>query len=214
MAIGEATQSFVSVDKIKDGCVLTKEGTLVKVILTNSLNLSLKSEDEQSAILFQFQNLLNTLDFPVQINVQSRRMDIRPYLKILEDRKNQVTENLLQIQIHEYIDFIRKFAETTNIMTKHFMIIIPYTIPVIGGGASAYNSIFGGGQTRSTNDKINFETYKTQLEERVSVVMQGLSRFGVKSTALNTEELLELYYKMYNPGEQDRSAPNLNAINK
>src|SRR5512142_1723057 len=103
----KSTQSFVPIKEVRDGIVVLKNGELRAIVLANSINLSLKSEDEQRATILQFQNFLNTLDFPVQISVQSRRLDIRPYLLLLENRMKVQNEPLLKLQTKEYIEFIR-----------------------------------------------------------------------------------------------------------
>ena len=126
----KAAQDFVPVKEVRGGVIVLKDNTLVGVMLASSLNFALKSPDEQGAILSQFQNFLNSLDFTIQFFVQSRRLDIRPYLALLEDRLKAQTEELMKIQVTEYIEFVRTFTERTNIMTKHFFIVIPYSLPL------------------------------------------------------------------------------------
>lgn len=120
MAKGLSTQEFVPIERVRDGVIILKTGEIRAVLITNSLNLGLKSEDEQQAVLSQFQNFLNSLDFPVQFFIQSRKLNIKPYMDLLQERSTQVKEDLLKIQIHEYMGFITKFTEESNIMTKHF----------------------------------------------------------------------------------------------
>jgi hypothetical protein len=127
MAKGSATQEFVPIERIRDGVVVLKTGEIRAVLITNSLNLGLKSEDEQQAVLSQFQNFLNSLDFPVQFFIESRKLNIKPYMTLLQERSVQVKEDLLKIQIHEYMGFIKKFTDESNIMTKHFFITVPPT---------------------------------------------------------------------------------------
>jgi type IV secretory pathway VirB4 component len=208
MAQGTATQQFVPIERVRDGIVILKTGELRSVIITSSLNLALKSSDEQQAVLTQFQNFLNSLDFPVEFFIQSRRLNIKPYIDLLEERSGEVKEDLLKIQIHEYMGFITRFAEETNIMTKHFFIVVPYIAPVAGGSANKTLS-FGLGST-NLSDQGAFEASRIQLEQRVATVLQGLSRFGLRGQKLGTEEVVELFYKLFNPGEQDRAAPKLN----
>src|SRR3977135_1006373 len=116
----KATQDFVPIREVRDGVVVLKDGSLRSILLASSLNFSLKSDDERNAILFQFQDFLNSLDFPVQISIQSRRLDIRPYIALLEERYKEQINDLMKIQTREYIEFIKKFTETTSIMTKSF----------------------------------------------------------------------------------------------
>jgi hypothetical protein len=209
MAKGVATQDFVPIERVRDGIIELKSGELRAILITNSLNLALKSEDEQSAILLQFQNLLNTLDFPIEFFIQSRRLNIKPYIETLEARSKEIKEDLLKIQIHEYIGFIQKFTDETNIMTKHFFIVIPYFQGRSSGKSSSMPFSLGG--PKPANETA-FETSRIQLEQRVSTVMQGLSRFGIRSQKLGTEEVVELFYKLFNPGEQDRSAPKIESL--
>lgn len=206
MAKGSATQQFVPIERIRDGIITLKNGELRAVLITSSLNLALKSEDEQQAILLQFQNLLNSLEFPIQLFAESRRLNIKPYLDILMERQENVVEDLLKIQIHEYIGFIRKFAEETNIMTKHFFIVVPYVPPASSAGSSI-GSLFGGSGGSDKEAERTFDAARIQLEQRIATILQGLSRFGVRAQKLGTEEAVELFYKLFNPGEQDRSAP-------
>ena len=203
MAKEAATQEFVPIKEIRDGVVILKDGGLRAILLTSSLNIALKSNDEQTAILLQFQNFLNSLDFSLQIVIQSRRLDIRPYLNLLEERAKSQMEDLMKIQIREYIDFIRTFTETTNIMTKHFFLIIPYAPPILKAGKLPFsNNKKTSADTRTLE---NFEEAKTQLEQRVGIVSQGLSRLGLRTVRLGTEEMVEVFYRIFNPGEGERS---------
>jgi type IV secretory pathway VirB4 component len=208
MAKGLSTQEFVPIERVRDGVVILKTGELRSVLVTSSLNLGLKSEDEQQAVLSQFQNFLNSLDFQVQFFIQSRKLNIKPYLDLLQDRSAQVKEDLLKIQIHEYMGFIKKFTDESNIMTKHFFVVIPYLNPSAQSVApTSILSSIGGTQSKSFDS--DFESARIQLEQRTLTVVQGLARFGVRAQRLGTEEVVELFYKLFNPGESDHSAPKL-----
>ena len=208
MAKGIATQEFIPIERVRDGIVVLKTGELRSILITNSLNLGLKSEDEQQAVLTQFQAFLNSLDFPIEFFVQSRKLNIKPYLELLQERSVLVKEDLLKIQIHEYMGFITKFTEESNIMTKHFFITIPYISESSQTmNASSLLTITGGANPTVSQD--GFETARIQLEQRVATVMQGLTRFGLRAQKLGTEEVIELFYKLFNPGEGDRKAPHV-----
>jgi len=203
MLNAKATQEFVPIKEVRDGIIVLKDGGLRAIILANSVNLSLKSDDEQKATILQFQSFLNTLDFTVQISVQSRRLDIRPYLVLLEDRMKVQNEPLLKLQTKEYIDFVRNFTESVSIMTKTFFVVVPYTRTVLSSDRSILKGLFN----RKSKEEVklasqeDFEEKRSQLEERVSVIEQGLSRCGIKSAQLGTEEIVEVFYKVFNPGE-------------
>ncbi|MDQ3014802.1 MAG: hypothetical protein M3Q73_02990 [bacterium] len=201
---GKATQAFVPIQEVRDGYVILKDGSLRALIMSSSLNFALKSADEQNAILFQFQDFLNSLDFSVQIFVQSRKLDIRPYIALLEEREKEQMNDLLKIQIQEYIGFIKNFTETTSIMTKTFFVVIPYTPAMLGkkNPLSMFSKPSAELVKKQTDQ--TFEENRAQLEERVSVVEQGLVRCGVRVVRLGTEEIVELFYKLFNPGDTEK----------
>jgi hypothetical protein len=199
----KATQEFVPIKEVRDGIIVLKDGGLRAIVLANSVNLSLKSDDEQQATILQFQNFLNTLDFSVQISVQSRRLDIRPYLLLLENRMKIQNEPLLKLQTKEYIEFIRNFTESVSIMTKNFFVVVPYTYVSLKSEAGIFGNLFSkkNKQEEEIKHQLDFEEKRSQLEQRVSVIQQGLSRCGIKSAQLGTEEVVEVFYKVFNPGE-------------
>ena len=200
----KTTQDFVPIREIRDGVVILKDGSMRALVLASSLNFALKSNDEQNAIILQFQNFLNSLDFSVQIFVQSKKLDIRPYIALLEERyKEQVTE-LMKIQTREYIEFIKTFVENSNIMTKSFFIIVPYTPPTLTASKNPISNLFNKKGEDKTVINAEFEEYRSQLEQRVGVVEQGLVRCGIRVAELGTEEVVELYYKIFNPGETEK----------
>ncbi|TSC68478.1 MAG: hypothetical protein G01um101456_633 [Parcubacteria group bacterium Gr01-1014_56] len=203
----QATQEFVPIKEVRDGIVILKDGSLRSLLMASSINLALKSADEQQAIIGQFQNFLNSLEFPVQFFIESRDLDIRPYVALLEERYVLELDDLMKIQIREYIVFIKDFTERANIMTKNFFIVVPYDPALIsrGGGLAALSSLVSsnkGGTTTLTDEQ--FEQYRTQLEQRISTVEQGLIRTGVRVVKLGTEEVIELFYKLFNPGELEK----------
>jgi len=199
--VAKATQDFVPIREIRDGVVVLKDNGLRLVLMVSSMNFALKSEDEQTAILFQFQNFLDSLDFPFQMFVQSRRLDIRPYLQTLEERLADQTNDLMRIQIREYIEFIKKFTEATEIMTKGFFVVVPYTPPILKARSGFLGKLLPQKSKALEQEEGAFEEYRMQLEQRASVVEQGFRRIGLRTVPLGTEELVEFYFRMFNPGE-------------
>ncbi len=203
-----ASQEFVPIKEIRDGVIVLKDESMRAVIMASSLNFALKSGEEQQSIIYQFQNFLNSLNFSVQIVVQSRRLDIRPYIALLSDKAKEQTNELMKIQTREYIEFIKTFTENSNIMTKTFYIVIPYTASILSSatkGGSVFP--FPGQKNKKEVAKENledFEEKRTQLEQRVSVVEQGLIRSGIRVAQLGTEELVEIFYKLFNPGDVEK----------
>lgn len=205
----KSTQEFVPVREVRDGIVLLKDGGLRAILLASSINFALKSEDEQTAFIVQFQNFLNSLDFSVQIFVQSRMLDIRPYVATLEVQYKGQLDDLMRVQIREYIEFVKSFTEAANIMTKNFFIVVPYSP---GGTALRGRSpadLLPWGKKKDSTEEANrtFAEQVSQLEQRISIVQQGLVRTGVRTVQLGTEEAIELLYKLFNPGEEGKPMP-------
>jgi hypothetical protein len=210
MAINaKSSQDFVPIKEVKNGIIVLKDGGLRAILLASSLNLSLKSSEEQEAIINEFQNFLNGLDFPVQISMQSRRLDIRPYLLTLEERLKSQVEPLLKIQTKEYIDFIKSFTDEVNIMTKTFFITVPYSPTIIKTGNDMMGGLLGGGiaakkpadSSKKAIDTASFEEKRSQLDQRVGVIVDGLGRVGIRTSQLKTDQIVELFYKTFNPGD-------------
>ena len=198
------TQSFVSVKEIRDGVVILNDNSMVSILMTSSLNFALKSSDEQQAILLQFQNFLNSLESSIQIFVQSKKLDIRPYLALMQNRRKEQTNELIKIQTKEYIEFIKNFTDNTNIMSKNFFIVVVYK-PAVIKTKGTINKLFSNKKTINKNEKGSvFEENRTQLEQRVGVIEQGLTRTGLRLAQLGTEEVVELLYKIFNPGESEK----------
>ena len=207
-ANSRSTQDFVPVSEVRDGIIKLKDGTMRAILLASSINFALKSEDEQTAFIVQFQNFLNSLDFSVEIFIQSRMLDIRPYIGTLEVAYKEQLDDLMRIQIREYIEFVRSFTEAANIMTKNFFVVVPYSPTMLSTQGSG-RSIFSFGQKKPDTAALNktFEEHASQLEQRISIVQQGLVRTGVRTVQLGTEEAIELLYKLFNPGEDSKPVP-------
>ncbi len=195
-----ATQQFVPVKEIRNGVITLKDGGYRGVLICSSVNFGLKSADEQHAITLGFQNFLNTLDFSIQIVVNSRKMDLRPYLAILEEKAPEQKSELMRIQLHEYIEFVRSFTDQANIMTKSFYIVVPYAPHVSAAGAVSFLRRESA-SAKSASAETSFEEDRAQLEQRLTLVAGGLSGTGVRAVPLGTEEIIELLYRSFNPGE-------------
>lgn len=201
----KTTQEFVPIQEIRDGVVILRDGSMRGIILASSLNFALKSQDEQNSIIFQFQNFINSLDFSVQLFIQSKKLDIQPYITLLEGRYKEQVNDLMKMQTREYIEFIKTFVENTNIMSKSFFVVIPYTPPYLGTAKKGpVQSLFGKKEPVSVGNTTAFEENYSQLEQRMGVVEQGLVRCGIRVAKLGTEEVVELFYKIFNPGDTEK----------
>jgi len=206
MAVSKAAQDFVPIKEIRDGIVVLKDGSMRAIVMASSVNFALKSADEQQAIIMQFQSFLNSLDFSVQISIQSRELDIRPYIAMLEGRYKNELGDLMKMQIREYIQFVKNFVEQTSIMTKTFFVVIPFSPNVINSNSNPLEKLIEKKKTEnaSNGDADHFEENRTQLEQRIGSVSQGLMRCGIRTVELGTEEITELFYKTFNPGDMEK----------
>jgi type IV secretory pathway VirB4 component len=206
MAAEKPTQDIIPIKEIRDGVIILKDNSMCSILMASTLNFALKSEDERNAIIMQYQNFLNSLDFPVQFFIESRKLDITPYLSLLKEAEKKQANELLKIQIREYVEFVKNFVAATNIVSKTFYIVVSYSYSVLStkrGVLGDLFSIFGG--SRSQNKKEDqFEEKKLQLQQRTDVVYNGLARCGIRVLPLDTEQLIELFYKLFNPGELEK----------
>jgi len=190
--------------------VVLKKGGIGTILFVSTLHFLPKSEGWENGKPLQFQDLPHLLGFLVGIVVQFRALDIRPYIALLEVQEKAQTNNLMKIQVREYIEFVRNFTESTNIMTKHFFIVVPYSPAILGSSSnqnlSGISSRLGIGKKKdaAATKETGFDESRSQLEERLSVVEQGLTRSGVRVARLGTEEVIELFYKAFNPGETEK----------
>jgi hypothetical protein len=204
----KASQEFVPIKEVRDGIIVLKDGTLRAIVMASTVNFALKSQDEQTSIIYQFQNFLNSLNFSVQICVQSRRLDISPYLNLLKEREREQNTDLMKLQVKQYIEFVQTLTESTNIMTKTFFVVVPYNNTSLKSSTGGLDTVFRNKneEEESLQKETSFEENKVQLDQRVAVVEEGLTRCGVRILELNTEQLVELFYKSFNPGEEGKPA--------
>jgi type IV secretory pathway VirB4 component len=207
----DSTQRFVDIDEIKDGVVILKSGGVRAVVMVSGINFELKSEEEQDMIISAYQNFLNALDFSVQIIVHSRKLNIDRYLKKMHDIYEQEPNELLKNQLSEYISFIQGFVKENEIMTKQFFVVVPYE----GGGFQDVKKGFGDVFSFFSRKKKNaaqekqetIDQKKSQLRQRVDEVINGIERVGLRAISLQDEELLELFYNLYNPETIEKKLP-------
>lgn len=199
-----STRDFVEIADIRETVLILKNGSLRSIVEVNSTNFELKSADEQIAIVRAFQNFLNAVDFPLQIAVSSRKLDINPYLKSLDEIIEKQENELLRIQAVEYTRFIRGLTELANIMSKKFYIVVPfYAIESPAGKTSffdALTSIFAPSKFLKTLSDEELETYKTQLNQRIDIITEGVGGMGLETKLLGKTEIMNLFYQYYNPG--------------
>ena len=201
-----ATQEFVAIDEIRDNVVILRNGGLRAVLMCGSRNLELESIDSQNAIIAAYADFVNSFDWPIQIAVHSRRLDIGPYLAALDERLKIQTNELLKIQTAEYIDFIKSFVSLSDVMVKKFYTIVPYEPAVLGSGGplGPIGSLFKKSSPQTAMPEEKFKEYERQLQQRVEHIVLSLAHVGIKSIQLQTDELVELFYNLYNPEELEK----------
>lgn len=197
-----ATQQFVDINEIKDGTIILKSGGLRRVLMVSGINFDLKSEEEQNIIIYSFQNFLNTLDFSVQLVVHSRKMNTDAYIENLKKREEAETNELMKNQIGEYAEFVKSFVEQNAVMAKTFFAVVPYDpISSSAGGGLLEGLKFWETKPAGNSAKKDegWQQKTMQLNQRTEQVIHGLSQVGLRVIALNNEELIELFYNLYNP---------------
>ncbi|MDP2720542.1 MAG: hypothetical protein Q8O75_01185 [bacterium] len=203
-----STQANLRIGEIRDDVLVLKNGGMRSILKTTSINFNLKSEQEQNAIISGYQSFLNALDFPIQIVVRSKKLDIDNYIDQVKELGEKQENKLLQEQTYEYAQYIKKLVDYADIMEKEFYVIIPYTparTPMEEGGVSSFQNFFNRlfGQKESFSDikqrHGEFQNLKRDLMQRVNTVKSGLEGCGLKAEELNTQEIIELFYNIYNP---------------
>jgi type IV secretory pathway VirB4 component len=187
------TQQFLEFEDIREGVIILKDRSLRGILLVSSLNFALKSREEQEAIIYQFQNFLNSLDFPIQILVQSRRVNITGYLEKIEELEKKQKTELLKHQTREYKKFIESLVGAGDIYTKQFFVIVPFYPAELTVGKKKKISL-----TDET-----FEKFKLQLWQRLEFVALGLKRCGLQCVPLTTNELIEVFWSFYHSKEAE-----------
>jgi len=183
----KTVQEILEVEDIREGVVILRDNSLRGILAVSSMNFALKSDEEQAAIIYQFQNFLNSLDFPIQILIQSRRINLTPYIDELKELEKKQPNELLRLQTEDYRKFIESIAQKGIIMTKNFYVIVPFYLPPV--------------KKKITEQE--FEAAKTQLFQRMEFVATGLRRCGLYCMPLGTQELIDLFWTHFHPEEAE-----------
>ncbi len=198
-----STQTYLKIAEIRDDTLVLKNGGLRAILRVSSINFNLKSEEEQNAIIYSYQGFLNTLEFPVQIVIRSKKLDIDEYLEKLKKMGEKQTNALLQRQTYEYVEYISKLVEYADIMEKEFFVVIPYD-PYRSEKLNYIQKFFQNINAKDIYENIKkrheeFEQLKKGLNQRVNISKSGLENCGLKVSQIDTKGLIELFYNIYNP---------------
>lgn len=205
----KSTKEFVEIQDIKNDLIILKDGSFRQIIEVGSINFELKSQDEQMAILQKFKEFLNSLDFSLEIVVMSRRLNIKNYLKTLEEIKEKQPTELLRVQVAEYSRFIKGLTELSNIMKKRFFVVVSWHFLLTETQKGILNSIKNIIKPKEaikklTDEEIKF--YRNQIYQRTQMVIDGLSSLGLTPRVLEKEDMVNIFYKLYNPGASEELA--------
>lgn len=200
--VGGSTQDFLEIDSIKEGLVILKDRSVRGVLMVSSLNFALKSDEEQQATIYQFQNFLNSLDFSAQILIQSRRLNLTGYLEKLDNLASAQTNELLQKQTVDYKNFIEELIKGGSIMTKNFFVAVPFTL-IETLPLSDQGNVFQRIKVTGSLSDEQIQRMKIQLWQRMEFVALGLKRAGLQVVPLNTQELIELFWSWHHPAEAE-----------
>lgn len=201
---GLNSQYFLDISEIKDGVIILKNGGLRAILMVSSINFALKSIEEQDAIIFQYQRFLNSLDFSIQIAVNSRKLNIDNYLDTLKTKEKEQINELLRFQIAEYREYVKGLVQMANIVSKTFYVVIPFALSEKTNTNFLKKMLKAVSKKKIMQNREEFERSKEQLWQRVEHVVSGLSGVGLKMTPINTQEIIELFYNLYNPGLSEK----------
>jgi len=198
--INVSTQQYLDIAEIKEDVVIMRDGTVRAVLMVSSINFALKSEDEQNAVISSYVSFLNNIDFPLQIVIQSRELDVNGYMEKIKKKEKEQTNELLKMQTAEYIQYMEELITMGKIMNKRFYVIIPYN-PLSDKHKNFFSSILEtfkpAVSLKMKEDR--FLRYKNELNRRIEGVVSGLSSLGLNVVQVDTQSLIELFYNTYNP---------------
>ena len=200
---GIPTQQFLEMDQIREGVLILKNKSLRGVLMVSSLNFALKSDDEQQAIVYQFQSFLNSLDFSVEIVIQSRILNITGYLEKLKELESKQKNELMRIQTADYRNFVSEMVSSRQILTKTFFVVIPFTLIQSAKAHVSKIKIPNLKEAPVEFDEDSFQRAKSQLWQRMEFISAGLRRCGLQCSSLDSLELIELFWGLYHPEEAE-----------
>ncbi|OGL73519.1 hypothetical protein A3E39_02120 [Candidatus Uhrbacteria bacterium RIFCSPHIGHO2_12_FULL_60_25] len=198
---GVPSQRYLDIAEIKEDIVIMKDGTIRGVLLVSSINFALKNVDEQNAIVQAYMGFLNSIDFPIQIVIQSRRMNIDTYLRSLLDAQKTQTNDLLRAQIADYREYVAQLVQLGDIMQKRFYVVVPLD-PASESQKRNFFSRLTEVMTPAVAIRLSearFQEQRRNLMLRVNTVIGGLQSMSLNAALLDTQSLIELFYTVYNP---------------
>ncbi len=190
-----STQSFVEIEDIKDDIVLLKDNSATVVLEVGAVNFWLLSAEEQNSIIYSYGNLLNSLSFPVQILILSKKMDISSYLEYLAGKVSHQRDDLIKKRLLSYREYIKNIVKKTTVLEKRFFFVVPFN-PLEMGVAGA--------NSKYLHKEYVFSRAKASLYPKRDTLLRLLLKIGLRSTVMHQQALVELYYNLYNVSSTGR----------
>lgn len=194
--IRASTQDHLDIEDICDDLVILKDGSCCLILSVSAVNFGLLSEKEQEATIFAYAGLLNSLTFPIQILIRSQKKDVSSYLRLLQTEENKQKNEKLKMQIQKYRAFIEATVKENKVLDKKFYIIIPFSSLELGIKSAA--DVLGKKTLPYPKDYILNRAKNSLFPKRDHLIRQ-FARLGLKAEQLNTHQLIELFYRIYNP---------------
>lgn len=196
--LGSAFDLF-PIKEIKNNIIFLNDGGLRKILLVSGVNFELKSEQDQNVLIYTFQDFLNSLKYPLQIIIHSRKLNIASYLENIRAVENMEKNKLLQNIMKDYGNFVGDFVKNNPIMEKTFFVVVPYDSFSLSSAKASLKTLFGKKITATEESENEHKEKVKNIGLRIDEVMAGLSRIGLRSVALETEELIELFENFSHP---------------
>ena len=197
--MAQRTQKFLEVQEFREGVLILRDHSIRGILMVSSMNFALKNDEEQQAVIAQFQRFLNSLDFSLQIVNQSRKLNITGYFDLLKDLEAKQQNELLRKQTANYREFVEKLVKGGTIMAKNFYVVVPFTLVEAAPGAKQKGPLKRRPKILGKLTDEEFGRMKAQIWQRMEFVALGLKRTGLTVVPLNTEELIELFWSWYHP---------------
>lgn len=202
-----STQEALPIEEIKENLVLLTDGSACMIIQVTALNFGLLSEQEQDATIYSYAALLNSLTFSIQILIRSRRKDVTGYLDLLASAQAQQTNPLLCEQIKKYRRFVEEIVKKNNVLDKKFYLVIPFSALELGAKKALGAALTPQKKALPFPKKYLFEQAKINLSPKRDHLARQFSRLGLTARQLSTQELISLFYEIYNPAVSESQKP-------
>jgi hypothetical protein len=200
------TQDFIDILDVKNDLVVLKNGKVSAVLQLNSINFELLSAREQDAVISAFAGILNSLNFPIQVVIRSRAMNIEKYLNKLEKIESKISDPLLKSQAKSYRNFINNTIEVNKVLDKKFYLVVPSGYKEyenLGSGPfEFFGRLLGNQNKRPTYVNVDDAIIKAKgdLTPKIDTLVREFEKIHINCKRLTTEELIKLYYEIYKEG--------------